>query len=74
MFQEIYAPLEKTAQEKCCRRKTSRIRVNNMWTLENFTNLLSSLAHFGVRKETSIQTFDCFPVHSHPTLCMQASY
>ena len=29
-----------------------------MWILKNSTNLLSSLAHLGVRKATSIQTFD----------------
>ena len=31
-----------------------------MWILQNSTNLLSSLGHLGVRKATSIQTFD-FP-------------
>ena len=29
-----------------------------MWILKNSTNLLSSLPHLGVRKATSIQTFD----------------
>ena len=29
-----------------------------MWILKNSINLLSSLAHLGVRKATSIQTFD----------------
>ena len=29
-----------------------------MWILKNSTNLLSSLGHLGVRKATSIQTFD----------------
>ena len=29
-----------------------------MWILKNSTNLLSSLGHLGVRKVTSIQTFD----------------
>ena len=29
-----------------------------MWILESYTNLLSSLAHLGVRKATSIQTLD----------------
>ena len=29
-----------------------------MWILKNSTNLLSSLAHLGVHKATSIQTFD----------------
>ena len=38
--------------------KTSHTRVNNMWILKNSTNLLSSLGHLGVRKATSIQTFD----------------
>ena len=28
-----------------------------MWILENSTNLLSSLAHLGVRKTTFIETF-----------------
>ena len=38
--------------------KTSHTRVNNLWILKNFTNLLSLLGHLGVRKATSIQTFD----------------
>ena len=29
-----------------------------MWILKNSINLLSSLGHLGVRKATSIQTFD----------------
>ena len=29
-----------------------------MWILKNSTNFLSSLAHLGIRKATSIQTFD----------------
>ena len=48
----------KTGLEKYCSVKTSQIRVNNMCILKNSTNLLSSLAHLGVRKATSIQTFD----------------
>ena len=48
----------KTGLEKYCSVKTSHTGVNNMWILENSTNLLSSLAHFGVRKATSNQTFD----------------
>ena len=48
----------KTALEKYCGVKTSHTRVNNMWLLKNSTNLPSSLAHLGVCKATSIQTFD----------------
>ena len=48
----------KTGLEKYCSVKTSHTGVNNMWILKNSTNLLSSLAHLGVRKATSIQTFD----------------
>ena len=48
----------KTGLEKYCRVKTSHTGVYNMWILKNSTNLLSSLAHLGVRKATSIQTFD----------------
>ena len=44
--------------ENYCRVKTSYTRVNSIWILKNSTNLLSSLAHLGVRKATSIQTFD----------------
>ena len=29
-----------------------------MWILKNSQNLMSSLAHLGVRKATSIQTYD----------------
>ena len=29
-----------------------------MWILKNSTNLMSSFSHLGVRKATSIQTFD----------------
>ena len=29
-----------------------------MWILKNSTNLLPSLGHVGVRKATSVQTFD----------------
>ena len=35
-----------------------------MWILKNFTNLLSSLAHLGVRKATSIQTFDFYTLYT----------
>ena len=48
----------KTELEKYCSVKASHARVNNMWILTNSTNLLSSLAHLGVHKATSIQTFD----------------
>ena len=48
----------KTGLEKYCSVKTSHTGVNNMWIRKNSTNLLSSLAHLGVRKATSIQTFD----------------
>ena len=48
----------KTGLEKYGSIKTSHTGVNNMWILKNFTNLLSSLGHLGVRKATSIQTFD----------------
>ena len=48
----------KTGLEKYCSVKTSHTGVNNIWILRNSTNLLPSLAHLGVRKATSIQTFD----------------
>ena len=48
----------KTGLEKYCSIKTSHTRVNNMWILQNSTNLLSSLCHLGVHRATSIQTFD----------------
>ena len=48
----------KTGLEKYRSIKTSRTGVNSMWILKNSTNLLSSLAHLGVCKVTSIQTFD----------------
>ena len=48
----------KTELEKYCSIKTSHTEVNNMWIPENSTNLLSPLGHLGVRKATSIQTFD----------------
>ena len=48
----------KTGLEKYCSVKTSHTGVNNMRILKNSTNSLSSLAHLGVRKATSIQTFD----------------
>ena len=35
-----------------------------MWILKNSTNLLSSLAHFAVRKTTSIQTFDFSTIYT----------
>ena len=35
-----------------------------MWILKNSTNLLSSLAHLGVCKTTSIQTFDFSTLHT----------
>ena len=48
----------KTGREKYCSVKRSHTGVNIMWILKNSTNLLSSLAHVGVPKATSIQTFD----------------
>ena len=48
----------KTGLEKYCSIKTSHTGVNNMWILQNSTNLLSSLGHLGVRKAISIQTID----------------
>ena len=48
----------KTGLEKYSSVKISHTGVNNMWILKNSTHLLSSLAHLGVRKATSIQTFD----------------
>ena len=48
----------KTGLEEYCSVKTSHAGVNNMRIIKNSTNLLSSLAHLGVRKATSIQTFD----------------
>ena len=48
----------KDGLERYCGVKTSHTGVNNMWILKNSTNLLSSLGHLGVRKATSIQTFD----------------
>ena len=48
----------KTGLEKYCSIKTSHTGVNNMWILKNSTNLLSSLSHLGVHRETSIWTFD----------------
>ena len=48
----------KTGLEKYCSVKTSHTGINNMWMLTNSPNLPSSLAHLGVCKATSIQTFD----------------
>ena len=48
----------KTRLEKYCSIKTSHTGVNNMWIFKNSTNLLSSLAHLGIHRATSIQTFD----------------
>ena len=48
----------KTGLEKYCSVETSNTEINKMWILKNSTNLLSSLAHLGVRKATSIQIFD----------------
>ena len=53
----------KTGLEKYSSIKTSHIGVDNMWILKNSTNLLSSLAHLGVRKVTFIQTFDFSTIH-----------
>ena len=36
-----------------------------MCILKNSTNLLSSLGHLGVRKATSIQTFDFSTLYTH---------
>ena len=54
----------KTGLEKHCIMKTSHTGVNNMWMLKNSTNLMMSLAHLGVRKATSIQTFDFFTLYT----------
>ena len=51
----------KTGPEKYCSVKTSHTGVNNMWILKNSTNLLSSLAHLGVRKAISIQNLIFLP-------------
>ena len=48
----------KTGLEKYCSIKTSHTGVNNMWTLKNSTDLLSSLSHLGAHRATSIETFD----------------
>ena len=48
----------KTGLKKYCSIKTSHTGVNNMWILENSTNLLSSLGHLRLHRATSIQTFD----------------
>ena len=39
-----------------------------MWILKNSTNLLSSLAHLGVRKATSIETFDFSTLYTSTNL------
>ena len=44
----------KTGLEKFCSTKISHTGVNGMWILKNSTNLLSSLAHLGFCKATSI--------------------
>ena len=54
----------KTGLEKYCSIKTSHTGVTNMWILKNSTNLMSSLAHLGVRKAISIQTFDFSTLYS----------
>ena len=41
-----------------CNTKTSCNGVNNMWILENFTNLLSSLSQLDVRTAMSVQTLN----------------
>ena len=48
----------KAGLENYCSIKSSHNGVNNMLILKNYTDLLSSLGHWGVRKATSIQTFD----------------
>ena len=63
----------KTGLVKYCSIKTSHIGVNNMWILQNSTNLLSSLAHLRVHKSTSIQTFDFSTLNtSIPLACSPA--
>ena len=61
--------VKKTGLEKYYSTKTTHIGVNNMWILQNSTNLLSSLGHLGLHRPTSfhsnIQFF--YPVHFHPT-------
>ena len=39
-----------------------------MWIVKNSTNLLSSLSHLGVRKATSIQTFNFFTLYTYNPL------
>ena len=63
----------KTGLEKYCGVKTSPTGVNNMWILKNSTNLLSSLAHLGVCKATSIQTFDFSTLHTSIPLFLLTS-
>ena len=50
----------KTGLEKYFSVKTSHTGVNNMWILKNSTNLLSLLAHLGVRKATKYQRIQVF--------------
>ena len=54
----------KAGLEKYCSIKTSHTGVNNMWILKNSTNLLSSLGHLGVHKETSIKKFDFYTLYT----------
>ena len=46
--------VKNTGLEKYCSVKTTHTGVNNMWILQNSTNLMSSLAYLGVGKATSI--------------------
>ena len=64
----------KTGIEKYCSVKTSHTGVYNMWILKNSTNLLSSLAHLGVRKATSIQTFDFSTLYALPSHMIYSLY
>ena len=48
----------KTGLEKYSSIKISHIGVNNMWILQNSTNLLLSSAHLGVCEATFVHTFD----------------
>ena len=56
---KIFTVIKTGLEKYCsCSIKTSHTGVNNMWMPKNSTNSLSSLGQLGVRKATSIQTFD----------------
>ena len=54
-----------TGLEKYYSIKTSHTGLNNMWIIQNSTNLLSSLGHLGVHRATSIQTFDFSSLYTY---------